>query len=156
MLLLIFEDFLSVNITQMVGIILILIACFRMRPLPNIIGTDYALKYKKIWYSMIGGIHGCSNLGGAPLTALMSALHSDQKTLNANVAFIYFSLALSQMVVLTALEVEHFEIEYLGFIPLVISIHIVTNYLVGGRINKTVFDGLITLMILVFGFLCLF
>lgn len=144
------------DIKKIVGLILVLIALLRISALPDNWMNIMLKRYQKFCYLMIGFIHGFSNLGGAPLSVVVSAAYKDRRTVNANIAFVYFILASSQLLVLFAYESKLFSLSYLLFVPIVLMNHLILKNIIVARVNNIVFKKLINLIILVFGLICLF
>ena len=144
------------NIKKIVGLILLLIALFRISALPDKWMTNLLKKYQKLSYMIIGFIHGFSNLGGAPLSFVVSATYQDRRTINSNIAFVYFILASSQLLVLFVYESKVFSVFYLIFIPIVLINHMFLKKIMVGKVNNSSFKKIINLVILVFGVICLF
>ena len=90
-----------IDISRVVGVFLLLISILKITKLTNKWALAIIARGKQSIYLLIGLVHGLSNLGGAPLSALMSSIHNDQKTVSVNIAFVYFILALSQLIVLS-------------------------------------------------------
>ena len=102
-----------IDIKKLVGIFLILAAVLRIFDSPYVYGILATEKFKKISYLLIGFVHGLSNLGGAPLAVVASASFKDKESIRANIAFIYFALACSQLIVLSAYQREVFDFKNL-------------------------------------------
>jgi hypothetical protein len=143
-----------IDIKKIVGVILFTIAILRLSSFPKSWGRLLLEKYRKISYILIGLIHGLSNLGGAPLSVVVSVRHTDRKKVNANIAFVYFILALSQLVVLSIYEREVFSPLYLLFIPIVIINHLILSKTLALRIDNTKFKRFLNFIILIFGVIC--
>ena len=99
----------------------------------------------------MGIIHGVSNMGGGPLSVLMSVVHNDKYAIRANIAYVYLLFGISQLVVLIIMSIESFQIN--GALLIVISL---LSYLLVGRflvskIDEVRYQSLITILILIFG-----
>lgn len=145
----------AIDMKKIVGIILLLIVAMRFLTFPDTWMKIVLKRYKDFFYLLIGFIHGFSNLGGAPLSVIVSGTHKDRQTVNANIAFVYFILALSQLLVLFSYESKTFSVSYLLFIPLVVSNHLVLSRFFTRKVNNITFKNFINLVILVFGVICL-
>ena len=144
------------DIKKTVGLFLCLIAVLRLSSFPKNWARLLLDKYRRISYVLIGVVHGLSNLGGAPLSVIVSASYSDRLKVNANIAFVYFILALSQLVVLFIYELKIFTPLYLVFIPIVIFNHLILGKTLTLKLDDANFKKFINLIVLVFGILCLF
>lgn len=144
-----------IDIKQVVGFFLLLISILKITRLTEKWVVPILERGKRSIYLLIGLVHGLSNLGGAPLSVLMSSIHNDQKTMSVNTAFVYFILASSQLLVLLVYKSDVFLFHYLSFIPIVILNHIILGKLVLRYLDNHRFDNLITLFILIFGIICL-
>ena len=111
-------------------------------------------KGKNLFYLLIGFVHGLSNLGGAPLAVLASSIYKDNKRISSNIAFVYFVLAISQLIVLYTYKSELFVPSYLIFIPVVILNHLVLRKILFPHIDNSKFKIFINLVILTFGVIC--
>ena len=144
-----------IDIKKIIGIFLIVIALLRLSKFSKTWARFLLEKFRRGSYILIGLVHGLSNLGGAPLSVVVSATHTDKREINANISFVYFNLALSQLIVLYFLEIDDFSASYLVFVPVVIANHLVLNRKLSKRINDANFKIFINLMILIFGVICL-
>tara|TARA_B100001758_G_scaffold59478_1_gene49278 strand:- start:123 stop:842 length:720 start_codon:yes stop_codon:yes gene_type:complete len=154
LILLSFDYFFDVK--KIVGVFLILIAILRLSHFSKIWVETVILKSKNFIYFLIGLMHGFSNLGGAPLTILISSLYQDDKKISTNIAFVYFILALSQLIILYTNESDFFDLTYLVFIPIVILNHILLNKFFSIKFNNSSFKIILNMAIFLFGFACLF
>ena len=102
-----------IDIKKIVGFFLLLTAALRLSDVANKWSARWVKKSKGFMYILIGSIHGISNLGGAPLSVLSSSLYSDSNVIRANIAFVYFILALSQLGVLFIFETAFFSSQHL-------------------------------------------
>jgi uncharacterized protein len=143
------------DIKKIVGLFLVGIALLRLSAFSKAWAVILLEKYKKSSYVLIGLIHGLSNLGGALLSVVVSATHTDKQKINANIAFVYFNLALSQLVVLSIFESNDFSVSYLVFVPVVLTNHLILSRKVTDRIDNDTFKRFVNLVVLVFGVICL-
>ena len=79
----------GINITRIVGILLLLIGVIRFSSKLQALLGLMVKKHIQIYYIIIGVVHGISNMGGGPLSILMSTIYSKKEIIRANVAFIY-------------------------------------------------------------------
>ena len=142
------------NIKSIVGSFLILIGILRLVNFSDHWIRMAIIKGKNLVYLLIGFIHGISNLGGAPLTVAVSSIHNRQNKITVNIAFIYFILALSQLIVLAIFEHDLFTYSYLLLIPAVIISHFILNKLLFKNLDNAKFKTFINIVIVVFGIMC--
>ena len=140
----------------MVGVFLILAAALSITNSSYVYDILATEKFKRISYLLIGFVHGLSNLGGAPLTVVASASFKDKDSIRANIAFVYFALAVSQLVVLSAYQREVFDVTNLIFIPFVVINHFLLQKFLISSVNDRNFNIFVSLIVLTFGLLCLF
>ena len=93
-----------IDIKKIVGLFLLLIVFLRTNKYSEKFIRKIVNNYRRLSLIIIGAIHGLSNLGGGPLSAMMSIIHSDKETIKVNIAFIYFILALSQITILFVID----------------------------------------------------
>jgi len=142
-----------IDITKIVGGTLIIIGLLRQfNKLEKLL--KYVLKKNpSFFYFLLGGIHGFSNMGGGPLTALMSSIHENKKSIQANIAQVYLIFALSQLIVLSLTSLNSFKYSYLFFI----IIPLISYNLIGKKLSKNIsnkkYQSLITALILCYGLL---
>jgi|TARA_B100000315_G_C14418319_1_gene514320 hypothetical protein len=142
------------DIKRIVGVFLLSIAILRLTNLSDKWAESLITKGKNLMYLLIGFVHGLSNLGGAPLTVLASSIYKDNKKISSNIAFVYFVLAISQLIVLYTYKSELFVSSYLIFIPVVILNHLVLRKILFRHIDNSKFKIFINLVILTFGVIC--
>lgn len=142
------------DIKRIVGIFLLSIALLRLTNYSDRWAELIITKGKNSIYLLIGFVHGLSNLGGAPLSVLASSIYKDKKRISSNIAFVYFILAVSQLVVLYIFKSESFVSTYLVFIPVVILNHLVLRKILFPHIDDSKFKIFINWTILTFGVIC--
>jgi uncharacterized protein len=145
-----------IDIKKLVGVFLILAAFLRIFDSPYVYGILANEKFKKISYLLIGFVHGLSNLGGALLTVVASASFKDKESIRANIAFVYFALAVSQLIVLGIYNREMFDVANLIFIPFIIVNHFFLQRFLISSLNDRSFNIFVSLIVLTFGLLCIF
>ena len=143
------------DVKKIIGFFLLFIVFLRTNKFSEKLITDMVSNYRRLSLAIIGSIHGLSNLGGGPLSAMMSIIHNDKETIKVNIAFIYFILALSQITVLFILE--GFLLNYSSFIFIMTALLI--NYSLGEgitkRIDKGIYNLLLNFIVLFFAIICL-
>lgn len=144
------------DIKKIVGLFLLLIVFLRTNKYSEKIIRLISTNYRRLALIIIGAVHGLSNLGGGPLSAMMSIIHSDKETILVNIAFVYFIFTLSQLTVL--LLIDGFLVSYSTIVFILTALSI--NFLIGKQItesvNKEIYNILINIMVLFFAIVCLF
>ena len=106
-----------------------------------------------MYYIMIGFVHGISNMGGGPLSILMSTIYSQKEIIRANVAFIYLILAMFQLVVLSIISYTSLRSEVMLLIPISLLSYIFTSKFVSKQVNNKKYAFILKLMVLAYGVL---
>ena len=117
----------NINITRIVGVLLLLIGVVRFSSKLQALLSLMVEKHIQIYYIMIGIVHGVSNMGGGPLSILMSTIYSKKEIIRANVAFIYLILAIFQLVVLSIISNTSVKSEVMWLIPISFVSYIFTS-----------------------------
>ena len=143
------------NIKALIGLMLIVISITRFSNL-SLDRFDKAIrKNKTLGYVLIGITHGFTNLGGAPLSVIVSSIHSKNTKITTNIAFCYFILALSQLIILSLFQREFFDYKYLVLIPFVISNFLLLKRYLIKDLNTKFFKLFMNIIILMFGIACI-
>jgi len=143
----------GINITRIVGILLLLIGVIRFSgKLQALLGL-MVKKHIQIYYIIIGVVHGISNMGGGPLSILMSTIYSKKEIIRANVAFIYLILAIFQLVVLSIISNTSLRSEVIWLIPISLVSYIFTSKFISSKINDKKYTFILNVMVLVYGVL---
>ena len=151
MFILYFEN--SIDIKRVVGGFLIIIWMIRSSELLRGMLLTLINRHKYIYISVMGFIHGLSNMGGGLLTNLMLSLHHNKNQVRVNIAMVYMVFASSQLIVLFMMS--RFDQLETSLLLIVVSI---SSYLLFGRyvankINDRSYHFIITTIILAFGLL---
>jgi hypothetical protein len=88
------------DISKIVGFFLLFIGVVKFSPKLQTYLQSLVEKRLQLYYVLIGFVHGVSNMGGGPLSILMSTIYTDQVKIRANIAFVYLILALFQLIAL--------------------------------------------------------
>jgi len=143
----------GINITRIVGILLLLIGVIRFSSkLQDLLGL-MVKKHIQIYYIIIGVVHGISNMGGGPLSILMSTIYSKKEIIRANVAFIYLILAIFQLVVLSIISNTSLRSEVIWLIPISLVSYIFTSKFISSKVNDKKYTFILNVMVLVYGVL---
>jgi len=151
MFILYFEN--SIDIKRVVGGFLIIIWMIRSSELLRGMLLTLINRHKYIYISVMGFIHGLSNMGGGLLTNLMLSLHHNKNQVRVNIAMVYMVFASSQLIVLFMMS--RFDQLETSLLLIVVSI---SSYLLFGRyvankINDRSYHFIISTIILAFGLL---
>jgi membrane protein implicated in regulation of membrane protease activity len=114
-----------------------------------------ARKYIYIYYIIIGMVHGISNMGGGPLSILMSTIYSKKEIIRANIAFIYLILAVFQLLVLFIMSNANVRIEFVLLIPVSLASYFFASKYISSKVNDKKYAFVLNLMILVYGILAI-
>lgn len=80
--------------------------------------------------SIMGGVHGLSNMGGSILTPLVSSLYNEKNKVLAGVSFDYAFMATLQLIILVGIQQEVFLGKYL----IGAGISLLIRYTVGKKV----------------------
>jgi hypothetical protein len=148
-----YED--RINVTSIVGMLLLLIGVTRFSSKLQKLLCLMVRKHIQIYYIMLGLVHGVSNMGGGPLSILMSTIYSKKEIIRVNIAFIYLILATFQLVVLSIIDSTIFRGETMLLIPISLASYIFTNKFVSNKVNNRGYIFILNAMILVYGLLAI-
>ena len=145
----------GINITRIVGILLLLIGVIKFsKSLQNFLSL-MARKYIYTYYIIIGMVHGISNMGGGPLSILMSTIYSKKEIIRANIAFIYLILAVFQLLVLFIISNANARIEFVLLIPVSLASYFFCSKYISLKVNDKKYTFVLNLLILVYGVLAI-
>jgi len=147
----VYED--SIDLSKIIGGGLLFVALIRISG--NL--REYLLRIIKknigLYYLGMGLVHGISNMGGGPLSVLMTSLYSDKDKIRSNVAYVYLLFGISQLAVLFIMRIDTLPVIYI--MPPVISL--VAYFSVGRVLSNYIDDNkyqyLITIFIFIYGVL---
>ena len=143
----------GINITRIVGVLLLLIGVIRFSSKLQALLSSTVKKHIQIYYIIIGVVHGISNMGGGPLSILMSTIYSKKEIIRANVAFIYLILAMFQLVVLSIMSNTSLRSEVMLLIPISLASYIFTSKFISSEVNDKKYTFILNVMVLVYGVL---
>jgi len=143
----------GINITRIVGVLLLLIGVIRFSSKLQALLSPTVKKHIQIYYIIIGVVHGISNMGGGPLSILMSTIYSKKEIIRANVAFIYLILAMFQLVVLSIISNTSLRSEVMLLIPISLVSYIFTSKFISSKVNDKKYTFILNVMVLVYGVL---
>ena len=145
----------GINITRIVGILLLLIGIIKFSSKLQALLGSMVKKQIQVYYIIIGVVHGVSNMGGGPLSILMSTIYSKKEIIRANVAFIYLILAIFQLVVLSIISNTSLRSEVIWLIPISLASYIFTSKFISSKVNDKKYTFILNVMVLVYGVLAI-
>jgi len=143
----------GINMTRIVGVLLLLIGVIRFSSKLQDLLSSMVKKHIQMYYIVIGVVHGVSNMGGGPLSILMSTIYSKKEIIRANVAFIYLILAMFQLVVLSIISNTSLRSEVMLLIPISLASYIFTSKFISSEVNDKKYTFILNVMVLVYGVL---
>ena len=145
----------GINMTRIVGVLLLLIGVIRFSSKLQALLSSMVKKHIQMYYIIIGVVHGVSNMGGGPLSILMSTIYSKKEIIRANVAFIYLILAIFQLVVLSIISNTSLRSEVIWLIPISLASYIFTSKFISSKVNDKKYTFILNVMVLVYGVLAI-
>ena len=139
----------TIDINVIVGLFLIFIALKDFIPKLKII-FEKLLSYNKIFYTIMGIIHGMTNLGGALLTAKIFHTTLNKYEKRATIAISYMTFAIFQMVTILFLKVEY-EASNLWYILIGVGVYIIINKIVFHKISDHKYDRIFSIFLIMSG-----
>jgi len=145
----------GINITRLVGVLLLFIGVIRFSSRLQDLLSLMVKKHIQMYYVVIGVVHGVSNMGGGPLSILMSTIYSKKEIIRANVAFIYLILAIFQLVVLSIISSTSLKGEVIWLIPISLVSYVFTSKFISSKINNKKYTFILNVMVLIYGVLAI-
>ena len=144
-----------VNVSKIVGIGLLIVASIRQSKVLNAYLSNNISSRTSIYLIFTGLIHGLSNMGGGPLSILMSSLHNSKNVIRVNIAYVYLFFGISQIIILTIFQLKVFEVNYLVFPIVAIMSYFFIGKPLSNYIDDNKYQSFITIMVFIYGFLAL-
>ena len=141
-----------IDISKLVGFLLIVIGIMKVSSYLQSLIKLYIEKYLKTYYTVMGFIHGISNMGGGPLSVLISTLHTDKNIIRTNIAFVYLMFGLSQLAVLVVVSSQTISPNAMWYITVSLLSYMFVSKFIAPRIDDKKYQSLITGFILLYGF----
>jgi uncharacterized membrane protein YfcA len=113
----------------------------------------WIMRYERLYFMVLGGIHGISNLGGSLLTAMIYAKDYSKDKARVTGAASYATLALCQLVTLLLIGTE-FSISYADkafFVQVGIVMFLLTEEMLYGQIANEIYSKLFAVFLFVSG-----
>lgn len=143
------------DISKIVGSFLLFIGIVRLSPKLQAYLQFFLVKKLKLYYMLIGFVHGFSNMGGGPLSILMSTLYNDKVKIRTNIAFIYLILVLFQLVVLAVLDLSGLKYVNINLMLISLSVYLITNKYISSKVDDEKYTIFINILVLIYGILAL-
>ena len=135
-----------------IGCLLILVALKSFSPRIER-GLLWVLGYQRIYFMVLGVIHGISNLGGSLLTAAIYAKDYSKNTARVTGAASYATLALVQLITLLVIGTE-FNISYADkafFVQIGIVMFLITEEILYEQIASEIYSKLFAIFLFISG-----
>jgi len=141
----------GINITRIVGILLLLIGIIKFSSKLQALLGSMVKKQIQVYYIIIGVVHGVSNMGGGPLSILMSTIYSKKEIIRANVAFVYLILAIFQLAVLSIISNTSLKSEVMLLIPISLASYVFTSKFISSKVDDKKYTFILNVMVLAYG-----
>jgi uncharacterized protein len=144
----------KINIGVAIGIVLVFVA-LKSFSTPIEKALLAIMKYERLYFMVLGLIHGISNLGGSLLTAVIYAKDYSKNKTRVTGAACYATLALCQLITLLLMGTE-FSISYSDrafFVQEGILIFLLTEEMLYGQIANEIYTKLFAVFLFVSGIL---
>ncbi|MCF6202230.1 MAG: TSUP family transporter [Methylococcaceae bacterium] len=143
-----------VNINLLVGSFLVLVA------LKNIFPTieqklEKTFKHEKIYFSLMGVIHGLTNLGGSLLTAIVHSKNHEKNSSRVTIAICYATFAFFQLITLLLIG-KQFELSFaenMSFLQIGVFVFLITEEIVYNDIDNKKYRQFFSVFLLISGLL---
>ena len=145
----------GINITRIAGVLLLMIGVIRFSSKLHALLASMVRKHIHMYYAIIGIVHGISNMGGAPLSIVMSTIYSKKEIIRANVAFIYLILVIFQLIVLSIISITSVKSEIMWLIPVSFLSYMFTSKFISSRVNDKKYTYILNVMIVAYGVLAI-
>lgn len=144
----------EINISFIVGLYLLAVAFKDYSPRVNRF-VMFATRYEKTYFSIMGFIHGLTNLGGSLLTAVVHSKEYEKDMTRVTVAISYATFAVFQIITLLISGVD-VEVKFAGiglYLVVGVAIYLLTEKLIYAEINNENYSKFFAFFLLVSGVL---
>lgn len=145
----------GINITRLAGLFLVMIGIIRFSKRFHVFLSSIVKKHIQLSYALIGVIHGVSNMGGGPLSIVMSTIYAKKEVIRANVAFIYLVLVLFQLLVLSIMTNTNARSEVILLIPITFLSYFITSKFIASKVNDQKYTFILNIIIFTYGVLAI-
>jgi uncharacterized protein len=105
----------------------------------------------RLYLAAMGVVHGLTNLGGSLLAGYVSIKDWNKIKTRTNIAFCYFSFALTQLITLFVNDKSDFNKNNIIYIFLGTIIYFLANKYIFKEINESKFSNIVTILLFIFG-----
>ena len=145
----------DVNITVVVGVMLLMIGFIRTSSRLNVFLKFVVYNNERLYCILMGLVHGVSNMGGGLLTAYMSILNNDKVVIRSSIAYWYLIFALIQLTVLYLSGLLLLSTDILLLMLVSFISYLVVGRIIAIKISGKSYQLLITLFIFIYGVSCI-
>jgi len=140
-----------IGIKEVVGSMLLFTAIIKSSKTIQETLVNIIKSHVRLYYAFIGAVHGVSNMGGGPLSLLMTSLYRDKNTIKVNIAFVYLLFGLSQLAVLTLVGKHSFQEITMYNIVIALFVYFTISKLLMAKVDDRRYNSLITLIMFIYG-----
>ena len=143
------------NIKIFISFVMIVIAYLNLINIKKNYVRKFIKKNKKLFYLVIGSVHGMTNLGGGFLSFLSSSLYFEKKEkIRKSIAFGYLNLGLFQILILIFTKNFFFESRILLY-SFLSYLFFIIGKIIFNKLNYEIFNKILYIVILLYGVLIL-
>ncbi len=147
----------KINISFLIGGFLIMVALKNFFPAVEQ-SLEKMIKYEKTYLSVMGLIHGLTNLGGSLLTAIVHGKNYDKNSTRVTIAICYATFAGFQLITLFFIGTQ-FELSFAGqmsFLQLGVIVFLLTEEMIYSAIDNKKYSQFFAGFLLISGILLIF
>jgi len=150
-LLFVLSGLLSLNMGIIVGLMLLLSAFIRQIYPLQIFIKKIIIRHLNYYISVMGFIHGLSNMGGGLLTIMATTIFEKKDIQRKNIAFGYLIFGVTQIVLLFIFKFNLFTFWSIVFPVVSCAIYFGIGNKIFFKTPETIYNRLISLLLLTFG-----
>lgn len=144
-----------IDVTKIVGFFLVFIAIVNFFPNIKSYLVKFINRYLRSYYFFIGFVHGVSNMGGGPISVLMSSIYHQKDKIRVNIAFIYLLLSSFQIIVLFFIGSSNLITINVNLILVSLCSYLLSNYFFYQKVDDRKYTFLINGLIMIYGLIAL-
>ncbi|HCM9193445.1 TPA: hypothetical protein N5K92_002070 [Enterobacter cloacae subsp. dissolvens] len=145
----------KVNLDILVGLVLIFSAAVRLSANFRQFIRVRLIKYQRQYVLIMGALHGITNMGGALLALYASTKQRKKTAIRAEVSRYYLMFGIIQLLTLVILKPHSLSLSGFMAAPLALFVYWVVGNVLFRRASASVYEGLLTAFIAVYGILVL-
>lgn len=134
-----------------VALLLIFASIIRLSPQVKSFLQSFLKSNQRIFLSIIGLIHGTTNMGGSLLTVYCSSLYDNKTTVRTHIALGYFFMGIFQILILFMLKQPELPKGFWFFPVISISTYFLTNKLAFNKMSENFYQKLLSVSMGLFG-----